>query len=482
MNIPLIIVILYVIMLLGISVVVSRKSKKDGGDDFLLYKNKNSTMITAVTIAGVAIGGASTIGIAENAFSVGLSAGWYNVAWAFGAIIASFTIVKKLRKSGFSTVTKLIQSVYDEKAGVMMTVAMIIIQCTIIALQYIAGGSILSSLLPDVFDMKTATFFSFLIFMLVGFVGGMGSASISNILNISLIYIGVITSAVLVLFNQGGWEAAKIMAASTPDVPYMSLTSGMGIPAIIAWMIVMCGNTNSVQGVIQIGLTSKDDKSAVNGFRIGALLMIPIGFICAMLGIASKALIPNVEATQALPMIIMSLPPVMAGLTLSALWAADMSTACSMLIGCSTTVSHDVFFKTKAGNKLKDKSFMINKIIILVVGILTYILSSQLGTILSSMKVCLSMAIGTSIIVVAGLWFPKFSSKNAGFFTILSSVFAAGGWLVLPALHDIFKDIGYWMIVVSGITFIVISLVEKNKVTANDEENVMDNLNLARNK
>ncbi|MPN52058.1 hypothetical protein SDC9_199710 [bioreactor metagenome] len=125
---------------------------------------------------------------------------------------------------------------------------------------------------------------------------------------------------------------------------------------------------------------------------------------------------------------------------------------------------------------------MINKIIILVVGILTYILSSQLGTILSSMKVCLSMAIGTSIIVVAGLWFPKFSSKNAGFFTILSSVFAAGGWLVLPALHDIFKDIGYWMIVVSGITFIVISLVEKNKVTANDEENVMDNLNLARNK
>ena len=482
MNIPLLIVILYVIMLLVISVVVSKKSKKDGGEDFLLYKNKNSSMITAVTIAGVAIGGASTIGIAENAFSVGLSAGWYNVAWAFGAIIASFTIVKKLRKSGFSTVTKLVQSVYDEKTGIMMTIAMIIIQCTIIALQYIAGGSILSSLLPDVFDMKTATFFSFLIFMLVGFVGGMGSASISNVLNISLIYIGVITSAFLVLFKNGGWEAAKIMAANTPDVPYMHLTSGMGIPAIIAWMIVMCGNTNSVQGVVQISLTSKDDKSAVNGFRIGALLMIPIGFICAFLGIASKALIPNVEATQALPMILMSLPPVMAGLTLSGLWAADMSTACSMLIGCATTVSQDVFFKTKAGDKLRDKSFIINKIIILVVGILTYILSSQLGSILTAMKVCLSMAIGTSIIVIAGLWCPKFSSKNAGFFTILSSVFAAGAWLLLPSLHSIFKDIGYLMILVSGVTFIVISLIEKNKVTSTNNDNFIDHLNLVKNK
>lgn len=469
MNIPLIVVILYVIMLLGISIIVSRKSKKDG-EDFLLYKGKNNTMITAVTIAGLAIGGASTIGISENAFSVGLSAGWYNVAWAFGAICASFTVVKKLRKSGFNTVTKLVQSIYDEKAGVMMTIAMILIQCTIIALQYIAGGSILSSLLPGVFDIKTATFFSFLIFMLIGFVGGMGSASLSNILNISLIYIGVIVSAVLVLFNQGGWEAAQAMASSTPDVPYMSLTSGMGIPAIIAWMIVMVGNTNSVQGAVQIGLTSRDDKSAVNGFRIGALMMIPIGFLCAMLGVASKALIPNVEATQALPMIIMSLPPVMAGLTLSGLWAADMSTACSMLIGCSTTVSHDVFFKTKLGEKMKDKSFIVNKIIILAVGIFTYILSSQLGTILSAMKVCLSMSIGSSIIVVVGLWCPRFAGKNAGFFTIVSSVLAAGAWIIFPGLHDIFKDIGYLMIVVSGLTFIFVSLIDKNKVTKLKEE------------
>lgn len=468
MNIPLIIVILYVVLLLGISVVISKKSKENG-EDFLLYKGKNNTLITAATISGLAIGGASTIGIAENAFSVGLSAGWYNVAWAFGAVIASTFIIKKFREAGYSTVTKLVESIYDEKTGIIMTLAMILIQCTIIALQYIAGGSILASLLPDVFTMKTATFFSFLIFMLVGFVGGMGSASISNILNISLIYIGVIASAVLVLFNQGGWEAAQTMAANTPDVPYMSLTSGIGIPAIIAWMIVMCGNTNSVQGVVQIGLTSKDDKSAVNGFRVGALLMIPIGFICAMLGIASKALIPNVEATQALPMIIMSLPSVMAGLTLSALWAADMSTACSMLIGCSTTVSQDIFFKTSMGQRYKDKAFAINKAIILIVGILTYILSSQLGSILNAMKVCLSMAIGTSIVVLGGLCLSKFAGKNAGFWTILVSVLSAGAWLFVPGIQNVFSDVGYLMLLTTGVTFIVVSLFDKNKVSSKND-------------
>lgn len=473
MNTPLIIVILYVIMLLGISIVVSRKSKLDG-EDFLLYKGKNNTLLTAVTISGLAIGGASTIGIAENAFSVGLSAGWYNVAWAFGSVMASFLVVKKLRRSGFNTVTKLVESIYDEKAGLMMTVAMILIQCTIIALQYIAGGSILASLLPDIFDMKTATFFSFLIFMLVGFVGGMGSASISNILNISLIYIGVIVSSIVVLINQGGWEAAKQMAIASPDVPYMSLTSGMGIPAIIAWMIVMCGNTNSVQGAIQIGLTSKDDKSAVNGFRIGALIMIPIGFICAMLGVASKALIPNVEATLALPMIIMSLPPVIAGLTLSGLWAADMSTACSMLIGCSTTVSQDILAKTKLKDIIEKNSLLWNKLIILGVGVITYVLAMQKGQIITTIKTALSLSIPVSIVVLGGIWFKNYVSKKSAFYTVLSGILMVLIWVALPVksyfsqmpvLNVIFADLAYPMFIVTFAVFFVSNVIFKEKVS-----------------
>lgn len=273
----------------------------------------------------------------------------------------------------------------------------------------------------------------------------------------------------MVFFNQGGWDAAMQMASTSTDVPYLSFTDGMGIPAIIAWMVVMCGNTNSIQGVIQIGLTSKDDKSAVNGFRLGALMMIPIGFLCAMLGISSKALIPGVDATLALPMIILSLPPVIAGLTLSALWAADMSTACSMLIGCSTTVSQDIFFKTSMGQRYKDKAFAINKAIILIVGILTYILSSQLGSILNAMKVCLSMAIGTSIVVLGGLCLSKFAGKNAGFWTILVSVLSAGAWLFVPGIQNVFSDVGYLMLLTTGVTFIVVSLFDKNKVSSKND-------------
>ena len=254
MNIPLIIVVLYIILLFGISFYVSGKQKKDGAA-FLLYKGRNNMFVVASSIAGLAIGGASTIGIAENAFSVGLSAGWYDTAWAIGAVLTAFLAVKYLRKSGYNTISKLVDDLYGKSTSFIMVIAMVIIQCGIIALQYKAGGSILASLLPDIFTVETGTFFSFVIFMLVAMIGGMGSVSLTNVLNLVLIYVGVIVAAFLVLNGHGGWEAIDSLVVSQPDVPYMSLTAGMGWIGIFSWIVVMIGNTNSVQGVVQIGLT-----------------------------------------------------------------------------------------------------------------------------------------------------------------------------------------------------------------------------------
>ena len=188
MNIPLLIVILYVLLLFCISIYVSCSQKKDS-ENFLLYKGKNNAFVVAASIAGLAIGGASTIGIAENAFTVGLSAGWYDTAWA---------------------------------------------------------------------------------------IGGMGSVSLTNVLNMVLSYVGVILAAALVLWNHGGGEAIDVLTKADPDTPYLSLTAGMGWMGILSWIVVMLGNTNSVQGVVQIGLTGKSDRSATVGFIVGAILMVPV--------------------------------------------------------------------------------------------------------------------------------------------------------------------------------------------------------------
>lgn len=463
MNIPLLIVILYVLLLFCISIYVSYSQKKDS-ENFLLYKGKNNAFVVAASIAGLAIGGASTIGIAENAFTVGLSAGWYDTAWAIGAVVSSMLAVRYLRRSQYTTISGLVRDLYGTKTSFIMVIAMCIIQSGIIALQYKAGGSILASLLPDIFTVQSGTFFSFLIFMLVAVIGGMGSVSLTNVLNLVLIYVGVILAAALVLWNHGGWEAIDVLTKADPDTPYLSLTAGMGWMGILSWIVVMLGNTNSVQGVVQIGLTGKSDRSATVGFIVGAILMVPVGFICALLGVASRALLPDAEASVALPMILMSIPPVLGGITLSGLWAADMGTGCSMIIGLATTVSTDIIGKIP-GVSLNDRQkHILNKVIVVLSSLVTYLIATQMGAILSAMQKALSLAIGTSFIVIGGLLCPKLSSRKAGFWTIMASIVSIVAWNMVPALVPVFKNVGFFMLAVCGAVFILISLVDPEKV------------------
>ena len=479
--IPLIIVLVYIGILMCISVTISIKQKKDG-EQFLLYKGKNNALLTALTVSGLAIGGASTIGIAENAVTDGMSAGWYNVAWASGAIAAAYFVVSKFRRSGFNTISKMLEVIYDKKAAFIIIIAQVIMQCAIISLQYKAGGAILASLLPGIFDANMGILFSFIMFMLVSLIGGMGSASISNILNIALIYFGIIVTTGIVLFSNNpdigmnGLQAAIAFNSQSSQNFFspFEAKSGLAVFSILALIITMIANCTSLQGVVQIGLTSKSDEDAKNGFKLAALIMIPIGFLCALLGICAKAIYPDLEpATRALPVIILSLSPIISGITLAGLWSADMSTACSMLVGCSTTVSQDILSKTKLKDVIEKNSLFWNKIIVLVVGSITYVLAIQQGQIITTIKIALSLSIPLSIVVIGGIWFKDFVSKKSAFYTVLSGIIMVILWVIcpiksyfseIPVLNIIFGDLAYPMFILTFLVFIISNIAFNEKV------------------
>ena len=85
MSVSLAILILYIVALFGISWYAKKRSEGKE-ENYSLAGRKLSAPLIAVTIIGLAVGGASTIGVSESAFKVGLSAGWYTIAWALGAI------------------------------------------------------------------------------------------------------------------------------------------------------------------------------------------------------------------------------------------------------------------------------------------------------------------------------------------------------------------------------------------------------------
>lgn len=471
MNISFFIVVIYIILLFVISAFAKKFASKNS-ENFILAGRNLTTMLVAVTITGVAVGGASTIGVAERAYNVGLAAGWYNVAWAAGAILMGIFAASKYRALNVSTVPELFEKYYDAKGRIICVIGQIIIQIAATSLQYVAGGAILASMLPTVFTFKTGMITSAIVFIGITFIGGMWSASISNILNVSLIYIGITIAAITTISSQGG---INTIAAKLPsDIPYFSPISGLGWIVIASWLVVMITQSLSMQYTVQISCSAKTEKAARNGFIIGGLLILPIGFLSAFLGISAKAAFPGINATLALPKIILSLNPVLAGIILAALWAADVSTACNLLLGSATLFSQDVY-KRFINPNVSEKSFMnITKSFVVILGALTFTLALTIAGILKTLMVALSLSTAFTVVFLFTVYFPKLCRKNSAFYTTFVGIVILVLWQFVPAIR-IVPDVIYLEWIGCTVTFLLTPVIDKT--TISDIGNV--NLNTA---
>lgn len=145
-------------------------------------------LLICVTIIGLAVGGASTIGVSEHAFHCWSDCRLVYDCLGFGRDCYGFCSWLKYREQNITTITELIERHHTKGAVILGVFCQIVIQLVIISLQYIAGGNVYA-ILPDIFDFHTGMIVSAITFIGITFIGGMWSASLSNVLNIILIYV-----------------------------------------------------------------------------------------------------------------------------------------------------------------------------------------------------------------------------------------------------------------------------------------------------
>lgn len=208
-GIQIVIILAYISVLFGISWYVKRRAASST-EDYVLAGRRLTTPLIMVSIVGLAVGGASTIGVAEQAYKVGLSAGWYTAAWGIGAIVMGLTVAKKYRRLHITTVPELLERYYDRRSMVAGIACQVLVQLVVMSLQYVAGGAVLAALMPDIFTPVTGMFTSAVVFIGITLIGGMWSASQSNILNVTLQYIGITVAAFLIVAMAGGIDVVAL--------------------------------------------------------------------------------------------------------------------------------------------------------------------------------------------------------------------------------------------------------------------------------
>jgi SSS family solute:Na+ symporter len=463
--IPLSIVCIYILLLFVITW-FSRRLSRGGMIGYLLAGRGLPFWVVAPLLTGLAVGGASTLGVAESAYGSGLSAGWYNAAWALGAVLVGLVAASRYRRMEVSTLPELFERHYNTSGRVIGVFGQLLLQIVITALQYVAGGAILSSLLPDVFSFQSGMFVTAVVFVGITLIGGFWAAGLTNIINVIFIYAGMVLGAALALREVGG--LGELVSRLPADNPGFDL-GGIGWGLILAWFVVMCTMTFSVQSVVQISFAAKDAAAARKGFILGGLIILPVGFISAVIGLAATVLHPGIIPTEALPRTVLSLSPVIAGLVLAGLWAADVSTASALLVGSATLVVGDLIKRFVAPELTEKQERTASRISVLVLSVFTYLLAVSVRGILETMLIGLTLTTAYTLVTLMTLFWPEVCRRSHATWTLLMTIAALGLWLVFPQIRSFFQGINlphpiYFCWMVSLVTFFLVAVFDKRRI------------------
>lgn len=183
----------------------------------------------------------------------------------------------------------------------------------------------------------------------------------------------------------------------------------------------------------------------------------------AILGLAAKAQFPGINPTMALPQIIMSLDPFSSGMTLAALWAADVSTACTILLGAGTLISQDIFKRFIKPNISEMSYVKANRLIILIIGAGTLWLAFNAVGIVKVMLIGLSLTTAFTLVFLCTMFCPSLCRKNTAFWTTLVGIIGLFAWQLCPQIR-ILPHVIYFEWVICIITLLIVRLVDKTPI------------------
>lgn len=459
MNIiPIVIIGTYIALLFIVSWYSSKLAKKDGSEGYLLAGRNMPVMLVALNLAGLAVGGASTIGVAQNAYKVGISAGWYDVAWATGGVLFGLIAAGRFRKMKKSTIPELFEDYYSSSGRALAVVGQLLIQIVITSMQYIAGGAILTSLLPQFFTAQSGMLITAIVFVGITMIGGMWGVGLTHVVNVIVIYIGLIAGSIAGITNIGGFN--KLVLSLPAGGPWFKPFSGVGTAILAAWFAVLITQAFSAQGVVQIAFSAKNERVARKGFLIGGLLIFPASFFSALMGIVAAAKFHGIVPALALPKLVLSLNPLIAGITLAGLWAADVSSASGLLLGSSTIVIRDIWMRYFQPDIDDKKRIFMSRVIVLIISVLTYVLATTVSNILNTLTIGLTLTTSYTVVLLFTMFVPKLCKKTSAFWTLLTGIVQLAIWMLVPSSHIVPHPI-FLAWPVAMITFLIVYFLDK---------------------
>ena len=416
-----------------------RKKKKaalQSNDDFLLASKSLGPFVLAATLFAANTGGASTMGVANNVRTQGLSAAWWVIAAGIGFFLVSF-IAPYFRRARSSTVPGIVGLRYGKASHMFTAFTSISALFMATGAQIIGTASIISVIAG--LDFRIAAILTTIVVLLYTMLGGFKAVASANILHLLTIVFGMAIAMFVMVNNPevGGFgslfaRADEMSAVHEQGLDFLSMTA-VGLPAIIGFVAMYCFTFPTGQEIVQGYCSAKDGKSAKLGSIIAAAVSAAYAIVPAMIGLVAVTFVDGFLETggNAMAMATMAFThPVIAGVVLSSLVAATVSSASGNMIGTATMFTNDVYRPyISKGVKDDNREIAASRIAMVSVGLVGLIVALVASNLIAVMMTAFALrSAGPFAAFVCGLFY-KNVTVRAGFVSILIGTLIAAIWI-----------------------------------------------------
>jgi SSS family solute:Na+ symporter len=442
----------YLAVMLGIGLYASRRVQ--GSADYLVAGRRLSLPLATATLSATWFGGGLCIGAASAAYEGGFLA---VIADPFGAALCLFLAgafyVRVLRRMGVMTVASFFTERFDGRAGMLASLCTIPAYVGWVASLMVAFGRILQSLTG--LDPTLGICVAAAVVLVYTYAGGMWAVTLTDIVQLTILVIGMAVLTPILLADMGGWSAlAAQIPAERFDLIPRSGTAGALFDYARDWLVIGLGNLAG-QDLLQRSLSSRDDRVAVRSAYLSGVIYLTVGMLPVLLGMAGAVILPDLADPDLVMMELARtyLPTVGLVLFTGALVSALLSSADSALLAPSSVIGWDLL-RWWRPDASEATSLRVSRLAVAICGFVALALALHRTSVYDLMVDSWSVLLATLFVpLTAGIWWSRANAPGAVAAILLGFV----SWLLfLAVLPDWPADL--LAVPVGALALVVVSL------------------------
>lgn len=390
MNTPMLVTFLvYIFGMILIGLLAYRATKNF--DDYILGGRRLGSVVTALSAGASDMSGWLLMGLPGAIFLSGISESWIAIGLTIGAYFNWKLVAGRLRvhteaNNNALTLPDYFTSRFEDKSKLLRVISAIVI--LVFFTIYCASGIVAGArLFESTFGMsyQTALWAGAAATILYTFIGGFLAVSWTDTVQASLMIFALILTPVMVIFAVGGIDSS-ILVIGDKNPANLDMMKGLNLVAILSllgWGLGYFGQPH----ILARFMAADSHHTIRNARRISMTWMvlclagtIAVGFFGIAYFANNPAQAGNVSQNGErvfIELAMLLFNPWIAGILLSAILAAVMSTLSCQLLVCSSAITEDLykaFFRNGASQR---ELVWVGRVMVLVVALVAIALASN---------------------------------------------------------------------------------------------------------